>query len=87
MVAASDGRRRADFEVGDRSAAAFDRLYARLPGAEFYWTGAYGVYCLLPVARYAAEPFGAADRGLRQKRGDAGAFAGVSMWAVAAIIK
>lgn len=46
-VAASDGRRRVDFEVGGRSEA---------------------------------------DRGLRQKRGDAGVFAGVSMWA-AAIIK
>ena len=87
MAAESDGRRRVDFEVGDRSEVAFDWLYARLLGAEFYWAGACGVYCLLPVARYAVEPFGAADRGLRQKRGDAGVFAGVSMRAVAAIIK
>ena len=48
VVAESDGRRRGDFEVGDRSEA---------------------------------------DRGLRQKRGDAGVFAGISMWAAAAIIK
>ena len=62
-MAASDGRRRADFEVGDRSAAAFDRLYARLLGAEFYWAGACGVYCLWPVDRYAVEPLGAPTGG------------------------
>ena len=65
VAAESDGRRRVDFEVGDRSAAAFGRLYARLPGSEFYRTGVYGVYCLWPVDRYAAEPLGAADRGRR----------------------
>ena len=43
VVRESDGRRWADFEVGDRSAETFLRLYERLPEAKLYRTGAYQV--------------------------------------------
>ena len=69
-----------DFEIGDRSAATFDRLYRRLPEAELYrtdaYTDAYGVYGSLP-----------ADQGLYQKRGDFGVFGGVALWEMAAKIQ
>ena len=39
-----DGRRWADFEVGDRSENTFQQLYARLPEAELYRSDAYAVY-------------------------------------------
>ena len=37
----TDGRRRTDFAVGDRSANALQQLYAGLPAAELYRTDAY----------------------------------------------
>ena len=39
-----DGRRRVDFEVGDRSETPFLRLYEGLPEAELYRSDAYAVY-------------------------------------------
>ena len=47
-----DGSRRVDFEVGDRSAAAFLRLYERLPEAERYCSDGYGAYEWLPRNRH-----------------------------------
>ena len=44
VVEEPDGRRWADFAVGDRSANTFQQLYARLPEAELYRSDAYGVY-------------------------------------------
>ena len=43
MVGEIDEQRRVDFEVGDRSAAPFLRLYERLPEAGLYRSDAYGV--------------------------------------------
>ena len=39
-----DGRRRVDFEMGDRSGETLLRLYERLPEAERYYSDDYGVY-------------------------------------------
>ena len=44
VVAEPDGRRWADFAVGDRSENTFQQLYACLPEAELYRSDAYGVY-------------------------------------------
>lgn len=44
VVEEPDGRRWADFEVGDRSENTFQQLYARLPEADLYRSDAYGVY-------------------------------------------
>ena len=44
VVAEPDGRRWADFAVGDRSENTFQELYARLPEAELYRSDAYAVY-------------------------------------------
>ena len=52
VVAESDGSRWADFEVGDRSAATFLRLYERLPEAKLYCTDSYRVYGWLPADRH-----------------------------------
>ena len=46
-----DGRRWVDFTAGDRSEAAFLRLYERLPEAERYRSGHYAVYEWLPRER------------------------------------
>ena len=50
VIQEPDGRRWVDCEVGDRSAAPLQRLYAWLPAAKLYRSDAYGVYgrCLLP---------------------------------------
>lgn len=40
----TDGSRRANFELSDRSAASFLRLYARLPEAEQYCNDRYARY-------------------------------------------
>ena len=61
IVLEHDGRRRVDFEIGDRSAATFDRLYRRLPEAELYRTDAYGVYGLLPADRHMVGKGGAVN--------------------------
>ena len=47
-----DGSRWVDFEVGDRSAAAFLRLYECLPEAERYCSDGYEVYEWLPRNRH-----------------------------------
>ena len=57
-----DGRCRVGFEIGDRSEAAFDRLYRRLPEGELYRTDAYGAYVLLPADRHIAGKGGAVNR-------------------------
>ena len=44
VVEEIDGRRGVDFEVGDRSANTFERLYARLPEAQRYCSDYYAVY-------------------------------------------
>ena len=44
VVEETDGRRWVDFEVGDRSANTFERLYARLPEAQQYCSDRYAVY-------------------------------------------
>ena len=49
-----DGSRRADFEVGDRSEAAFLRMYEGLPEARRYYSGGYEVYGWLPCGRHEA---------------------------------
>ena len=49
-----DGSRRADFEVGDRSAATFLRLYERLPEAERYCSDGCEAYEWLPRNRHEA---------------------------------
>ena len=53
VVEEPDGRRWADFAVGDRSAAPFLRLYARLPEAQQYCSDRYSVYAeWLPPAQH-----------------------------------
>ena len=49
------------FEVGDRSAATFLRLYERLPEAELYRTDAYRVYGWLPTDRHEMGKGGAVN--------------------------
>ena len=44
VIELPDGRRRVDFEVGDRSRETFLRWYERLPEAEWYYSDDYGVY-------------------------------------------
>ena len=44
VIELPDGRRREDFEVGDRSGETFLRRYERLPEAERYYSDDYGVY-------------------------------------------
>ena len=103
IVEEPDGRRWADFEVGDRSENTFQKLYARLPDADLHRSDAYGVYqSWLPpdrhvvgkgrgelergalidisigVAAEQAEPAGAADERVHQKRRDAGLFGGLA---------
>ena len=51
----ADGRWWRDFEVGQRDAATFLRLYARLPAAARYSTDKYGVYNWLPANRHEAR--------------------------------
>ena len=58
----ADGRRRLDFEIGDRSEAPFLRLYGRLPEAVVYCSGGYGVYgAWLPPARHKRGKGGAVN--------------------------
>ena len=52
MVSEADGSRWADFELGDRSAETFLRLYERLPEARLYRTDGYRVYGWLPSDRH-----------------------------------
>ena len=53
VVEEPDGRRWADFEVGDRSENTFQKLYARLPDAELHRSDAYRVYqSWLPPIQY-----------------------------------
>ena len=61
VVSESDGRRWADFEVGDRSEQTFLRLYERLPEAKLYRTDAYQVYDWLPVDRHEVGKGGAVN--------------------------
>ena len=61
IVLEHDGRCRVDFEIGDRSATTFDRLYRRLLEAELYRTDAYGVYGLLPADRHMVGKGGAVN--------------------------
>jgi IS1 family transposase len=56
------GRRRLDFEIGDRSEAPFLRLYGRLPEAGAYYSDSYGVYeAWLPPAQHKRGKGGAAN--------------------------
>ena len=57
----SDGNRRADFEIGDRSEKTFLRLCERLPEAELYRTDGYQVYGWLPADRYQVGKGGAVN--------------------------
>ena len=52
VVEEADGSRWVDFEVGDRSEAAFLRLNERLPEAKQYRTDGYAVYEWLPENRH-----------------------------------
>ena len=61
VVWESDGSRWADFELGDRSAETFLRLYERLPEAKLYRTDAYQVYDWLPVGRHEVGKDGAVN--------------------------
>ena len=62
VVEEPDGRRWADFEVGDRSENTFQKLYARRPEADLYRTDAYGVYrSWLPPGRHAVGEGGAVN--------------------------
>ncbi len=58
MVAEKDGRRWVDFEVGNRSAAPFLRLYERLPEAERHCSDRYAVYGWLPANRHEVGKYG-----------------------------
>ena len=62
VVAEPDGRRWADFEVGDRSANTFQRLYARRPEAELHRSDAYRVYqSWLPPSQHMVGKGGAVN--------------------------
>ena len=61
VVEESDGSRRADFELGDRSAGTFLRLYERLPEAKLYRTDGYRVYGWLPADRHLVGKGGAVN--------------------------
>ena len=61
VVEEPDGSRWADFEVGDRSAETFLRLYERLPEAKVYRTDAYRVYDWLPADRHEVGKGGAVN--------------------------
>ena len=62
VVEEPDGRRWADFAVGDRSENTFQQLYARLPEAELYRTDAYAVYgSWLPPGRHVVGKGGAVN--------------------------
>ena len=67
VVREADGNRWADFEIGDRSAETFLRLYERLSEAELYRTDAYRVYGWLPSERHEVGKGGAVNwnEGLR----------------------
>ena len=57
----SDGSRWADFELGNRSAETFLRLYERLPEARLYRTDGYRVYGWLPADRHEVGKGGAVN--------------------------
>lgn len=52
VVEEANGRRWADFEVGDRDYETFIRLYRRLPEAQRYRSDQYHVYEWLPSDRH-----------------------------------
>ena len=52
VVSEADGSRWADFEIGNRSAETFLRLYERLPKAELHCMDGYRVYGCLPTDRH-----------------------------------
>ena len=58
----SDGSRWADFEIGNRSAETFLRLYERLPEADLYGTDGYRVYGWLPADRHQVGKGGAVNQ-------------------------
>ena len=61
VVSEADGSQWADFEVGDRSAETFLRLYERLPEARLYRTDDYRVYGWLPSDRHQVGKGGAVN--------------------------
>ena len=61
VVLEADGRRWADFEIGDRSEKTFLRLYERLPAGALYCTDAYAVYGWLPADRHRVGKGGAVN--------------------------
>ena len=54
VVEEGDGRRWVDFQAGDRSEAAFLKLYDRLPEAQRYVSDGYRAYEWLPQNRHVA---------------------------------
>ena len=62
VIEEADGRLWVDFEVGDRSATTFLRLYERLPEAEWYCSDRYRVYEWLPRNRHRMKKGGAVNR-------------------------
>ena len=60
-VAESDGSRWADFDIGDRSAATFLRLYERLSAARLYRPDACRVYGRQPADRHQLGKGGAVN--------------------------
>ena len=70
VVTEADGSRWANFDLGDRSAETFLRLYERLPEAELYRTDGYQVYNWLPSDRHQVGKGGAVNwnEGLHSRR-------------------
>ena len=62
MIKEKAGRCWMDFEVGDRSAATFLRLYDRLSEAARYCNDRYAMYRRFPQDRHLAGKGGAANR-------------------------
>ena len=62
VVEESDGSRWMDFEVGDRDAETFMRLYRRLPDAHGYRSDPYEVYMRLPSDRHVVGKGGKVNR-------------------------
>ena len=56
-----DCSRWVDFEIGDRSAETFLRLYERLPEAQLYGMDAYRVYGWLPADHHEVVKGGAVN--------------------------
>ena len=62
VVEEADGRVWVDFEVGDRRARTFLRLYERLPEALRYCSDGYPVYLRFPQDRHIVGKGGAVNR-------------------------